>query len=413
MEKKSDSLLLDVGTEAIKAILYHKKEERIVLLGSAVEYFDNGVQDYFFQHFAFPQFLRGGGAGKKRREQKNLAENAFRKTIQQTMRALDVFQREGGREFYVSLSPPFFHTCAATIIFERKNPDAHISQKEEKEILESGMKRGKEDMQKLVQELYGIFPQEYHFVKLFPLSFSIDGYPVAFLRNLTGRRVVWSAVGVVARKELVFSDVFHFFRSIANDLNMKFASSHILFPAECFAGVSELLEDGIFIDIGGRVTQVFVVQRKALEFTFDFPVGAHQSVEALGEDLGISEVAARELLERYSKGLLTQETATRVKNLLRPFFSRWRDAFWEGFRKGGERALSSFFIFGGGGAIPDIKEILKNVEGDNFAGISPCVSPLTPSALSYVEYGNKSALTVQYTPALLFTSYASTEKKNF
>lgn len=398
--KNSDlALILDIGTESVKAVLYEKKEGRTVISAVSREYFDEWrVWDGFFSgknDIALAAIARA-------------SERAIRAVVSQAGKDMVI-------DLFVALPPETSHAGIVTMSFERKDAHPHISKAEEQEILAKGTREGKEIIQKMAQELYGIEPQGLSFLVFRPVFFSIDGYRVSSLRNFNGRRVVWSALGIAARKDVLpQSNFFTSLVHLAKDFKMNFSSPNVIFLAECMANIAALLEDGIYIDIGGKETQVFVIQQKTLVCTFDFPFGASSWVEVIKDDLGILGAESREILERYSRGTLTQETATRLKELLGPSLSEWFHGLQGGLEKADYAgAISGIFIFGGGSMVPAIKEVLESSAWqDSFIG-SPRAANLLPDRLPHLEYRGKAALTSQYIPSFILTYHGSAEKKIF
>lgn len=399
-KKPEFNLILDIGTESVKAILYQKKEGKRMILGTSLEYFD--------EFGAWGGFFSSGNG--------NIAEAAIMRAAEKAVRTV-VEQMEKGvsGELYVTLPPVLLHARIVTMVFERKEIHKHISNTEAEEILSSGEREGKQTIQKMAQGLYGISPQEFTFLVFKPISFSIDGYRVSSLRNFNGKRITWSALAVIARKQVLpKSDFFQALRGLAGDFRVHFSLLNIVSLAESFVQLAPLLEDGIFIDIGGEETQVFVVQQKSLVFTFDFPMGASHWERIIAADLGIREQEVGELLERYSAGMLTHEVGARLKGLMRAPVSQWLDALKKGIEKENLAVVPLFFIFGGGSLLPDLGELLGTADWGNIlpAG-SPRVTQLSLIDLPHLEYTEKRSINPQYTPSFLLCYYDAAQKKDF
>jgi cell division ATPase FtsA len=385
-------LVLDVGTESVKAVLYRKREGKLLVFGIAMEYFDEfGVwEDTSFSEVS-------------------IQEAAFLKAAEKAVgEVLRLNEKKRECELFISFPPKLVYAVIVTMTFERKEPHQHISNTEAEEILAKGKEEGERMASKKAQEIYGMPPQGLTELIFQPISFSIDGYRVPSLRNFNGNRIVWSALAVFVRKQVMEGQAKYstFAGDLAKKFGLHFSPDNVLSLAEGIIKTSPFLDDGIFVDIGGGETQVFMVQQKSLVATFDFPIGVNRARELLSTDLGLGVGTARELLERYAKGELTAQMNLRFQNVLKIFLSEWFASLKEGLEKEDYTGLASFFLFGGGGIISDIKKALETAQWGDIAFGGPLrVVQLFPQNLPHFEYRGDATLTSHHTSSI-FLCYA-------
>ena len=116
--------------------------------------------------------------------------------------------------------------------------------------------------------------------------------------------------------------------------------------------VKVLFKDGDFFDIGGEVIQAFFLKSGVLESIELFNKGGADFTERIFDVFTIDKEEARRLKEKYSKGFLSPETENRIKEIFSVEKKIWRDLFKKSQK-------SSVFLFGGGSALAEVKNIFK------------------------------------------------------
>jgi len=376
-------LILDIGTDSVKAILYQKKEGKIIILETFLEYFDEfGAWDSFSD------------------SEVNLHEialwKAARKTVKEALEYKNKNIDQLPSELYVTLPPELLQTRVFRFSLERKEHSKHISKAEEQQIISNFKQQAEELIKKTAPN------EDMIFWKFVPSSFSIDGYGVSSLRNFTGKHILCSALAIFVKNQVLgHGGFFEALSRFAKDFKIYFSLSNIVSLAESFAKVAPFLPDGIFIDIGGRETQVFILQQKSLVAAFDFPLGARQWMKIISVNFGLEEVTAREFLINYAREEFTKETRERIKRLLSPSILEWCSCLKKGLEEEKCIFLPFLFVFGGG-VIPDVKEAIETgqLQDISFAA-SARVTKLLPEALQHLEYRGKKLLSPQDTSSFL------------
>ena len=129
------------------------------------------------------------------------------------------------------------------------------------------------------------------------------------------------------------------------------------------------LEDGVFLDMGGDATQIFLKKNDKLEEIGDFEKGGRIFSQEISETLGQREREARELKERYSKRELGEEVRAKMAQILAKPQINWYKNLEDAIKKLNISGLlpQKFYLFGGGAKMPEIKKSLEDEMGNtNF-----------------------------------------------
>ncbi len=319
-KKKNDILVLDIGTEAVKAVFYQlgKEKEEIRILGRALEYFEKfGV----FDGRDFGTLIM-----------KKAISGVIKKTYRKKAKTL------------VSLPPNIFKARIAKLNFIRERSKEKISPREQTVILNQIFDKARRKIFQQFAKDFGILASDIRWIAFEILDIKIEGYSVHNLRGYRGRELEFKLL-------ITFLPKYYFgsMEKIFKDLGLKI--SRIIHLAEALPSFfKDKISDGVFIDIGGRVSQFLILRNKQIVEIMEIDKGGEDFTEELSQTLGIDKEFARVLKERYSSGDLSQGSAER----LREVFSQQRRA-WQ--QEGLVHSFSSpIFLFGGGSLLPEIKK---------------------------------------------------------
>ncbi len=335
---KKDFLVLDIGTETVKALIFEKIGEKNTLLAASLEYFDN-----------FDLF-----------DSKNFEAESIKETISRAIQSLGA--KELPENIFLGLPAAILKGKIFFQSFGRKKSKEPINDKEAELISQEVLKNTKRTISQQAASESGILPKDIHFISLKILEIKIDGYEVPTLQGYNGENLVFRILIIFTLK-----DYFKNVERIAQAFNFK--NFEILHLAE---GLSKIQlptsENSIFLDIGGETTQIFLIKDGKLERIKEFEAGGKDFSRALSQTLGLRENEGRELKERYSKKLLSIETKNRISEILVKPQKEWYENLKARIKEINLKGLlpSIFFIFGGGSLLPGIQEILENGDWENF-----------------------------------------------
>jgi len=241
-------------------------------------------------------------------------------------------------------------------VIERENPKKLIDKKEEEAIHHIFFEKAKGKVASIFSQNFGILPKDLKFINVKIIARTIDGYVVPSFSSFEGKNL-----GLSTLVSFLPQDYLEKFNKICETLGFK--NQKIVHLAECVKDKFSNYGDGIFIDIGGETTQIFILKDGKLEGVSEFSLGGKTFSDALSEKLGLMEEDARIFKEKYGRGELSLESAKRVEEILYFPARTWFESFKKKLKEVNGAGLFpvNIFLFGGGCQLPEVKDIL--VEG--------------------------------------------------
>jgi len=364
-------LVLDIGTEAVKALILEKKEEEVSVLGSSLEYYDR------FSAFLTSQF----------------ESEVIKRTI---LRAIGELEKESGikkKALILGLPPNIFVSRVISQHYKRKE-DGFIEKKEKEEILKEILEKGRKKIAQIYAEEKGILPADLRILSLKIIETKIDGYFVPDISDFDGKNLEFRLLATLLPKYCLEENI------------VKELGFEILRVVNEVEGLIPFLSQqpaGIFLDIGGEVTQIFLAKNGLFEKIGEFKGGGKDFSSALSERLGLDESAARFLKQQYAKRDLTEDSRKRIREFFEIGVWSWFKNLKEKLKEMSSGIFpSEFFIFGGGALLPEIEEILKQGDWEDISFAEPPkVKFLAPADLMKIE--KKKGLNSQNTPIFLIS----------
>ena len=391
-------LCLDIGTEAIKTLIFSLStisktdtDKRIYVEGSSVCYYDT--------YGAFD------GGDFETEVIEKAAARAVEGAYQNFVSLRKVPKRNKGilkmkLPTLLSISPRVLRGRVAALLFKRTEPARKISRKEARNIEQKILHEIQKNVAKKFAQDYGILSYDIHWVSSKILERKIDGYQVPTLEGYEGTSVEVRILTTFLPKQYL-----QVIQEISKRIGITFAS--IVHPAEY---ISEALErencDGIFLDVGGEMTQFFVVKNGIVQHIGECAGGGKTFSRLLVSTLGIQEERARLLKERYAHGLLTDEVAGKIQEMFAQEQEQWYKSIVGKLQniKLKTAFVSRMVLFGGGSMLPEMKDILERkggIQKDESSGEKGInCTFLHPTDLVGIEDATKS-LNLQSIPSLL------------
>jgi hypothetical protein len=371
---KKHFLALDIGTEAVKGALIEEKNKTPLVLETSLEYFDRfGTFDSY-----------------------DFEADVFRKTLGRVLRQL---WKEGGRpELLPVLLPPNVLKASLTLVsLKRKSPKKEISKEEGDRISQSLLRTAQKHILQEFSGKTGILPFELQFLNLEVLEKRIDGYVVPRLLGYSGKTLELLVLGVFLPK-YYFTQL----KSLFKDLDLD--------PPK-FIHLAETLKngpEGIYLDVGGRCTQLIIFCQKKLRGITQFELGGEDFSRTLSQRLGVNIDRARILKERYAARVLSEGSQRKIRGFFSQPLADWLEELTSSLRlslREGFVLAPVFFLSGGGSQIPEIKEVLEARDWKDFPfvfspkarfakqkGFEAAGPQFFPLISSIIEYGKKKNL---------------------
>lgn len=326
MQEKS-ALVLDIGTASIKAGF---------LENTALQYYDG------FAEFSGRSFEK----------------EVIKKAVLRVLKEIQNKSGVGRNEVLMSLPPEALRAKFSFQSLEIRNPSGTIAQKEEEEIRRELSKKNRKEVGEGFFEEYGIAPQELDFSEENFLAIKIDGYPVPRLAGYRGKKVEAEIFSTFSPRNYL-----NIFRQLFEELDL--GPLKIVYPGQNLPKLFKETGDVIFLDVGGRVTQIFIVKNGKLADIFDFSVGGDDFSKAISQTFGMSEEKARLFKESYARKEITEETRARVHQIFSGVAENWFFILKSKLGSFAGQIPSKVVIFGGGSKLPEIPEVLEKLTKEN------------------------------------------------
>lgn len=385
-------LVLDIGTEAVKSLIFQKENEKIVILGYSVK-----------------EIERFGAFNGRGDFEEGIIKRAVSKSVEET---LQNFLQNPGKQARlparqakpksIILGLPA-NILKARVVFknlERKESKGVISREEEKEILKTALDEAQKEVFKLFAEKLGFLPSDIRFIHLEILEIKINGYKVPQLYGYAGENLDFRILTVFLPKHYLEK-----FDKIIKSLNLEIL--RITHPALNLTKVfGAEIPTGLFLDVGGDISQIFIIRDGQLDGIEEFEIGGNIFSRAISESLGISEKEARLLKEKYADKLLSEDTRGRIKEIFSQSLGGWFSALKSKLFSEISLIPQDFFLFGGGSLLPEVKDILEEGNwGELSVFKSPRVKMVSPKDLKIFE-DRTNKLTTPRDISILLIAYA-------
>lgn len=364
-KKEKLFLVLDIGTEAVKALVYRKDNSEIAILGAATQYFER-------------YGLFNG---------KIFEVNVIKKSV---LKAIEQVQSQGQNlkklPVLLTLGPDILKARVSLQSFEQdKRLKSKISKTQEKAIFQQVLKKAQEEIYQRFSKESGILSKDIEMISLRILEMKINGYSVSKLQGYIGKDLEIRVLATFLLKHYLES-----IKRIFADLELKIFK--IVHSAESlsFTFSGEEVKDGVFFDIGGDISQFFLVKRGSLEQINELRVGGKAFSQKISDALGIDEESARILKERYANKLLSREVGQRIRKILLLEKRAWQQDLE---LKIGRINSSNIQLFGGASLLPEIQELLSGAK------------IIYPKDFKNIKDKTKSLKNPQYIPCLLTCYY--------
>ena len=383
--REENFLILDIGTKAVKVLLGRKEkmmkkpfsEEKNTILAGSLKCF--GGDSYSWNGSL-------DGLAIKKETQEALKE-AIHKFCFGDPKAKNRNFTQDFKKWpaLINLPASVFKARVIRHNYLRKEVGVKISAEEEHAVKVQVLSEVRKKVADNFAEEFCIMPQDVHWVSCRFLKIKIDGYDVSSLQGYAGKSLEFKILASFLPRNY-FDNATRFLKELGIE------QYQIVHTAENLVKMAlGGKKDGIFLDIGGEVTVIFMVSRGEVEQISELETGAESFSRTIAETYGIDEESARILKEQHSNKILSAPVSRRIKDVLRNPLNIWLKNLRNKMDKAQPKSFfqSNFFIFGGGALTPGLEEVLENS------------SIVLPQNLLDIEDSMGSLKSPQNTPALL------------
>jgi cell division protein FtsA len=361
-DEKQLFLVLDIGTEIVKALVCGIEEGVVEILGA-------GKVRHSYTA------IKGGVISNLR---------GVLGTCAETIKFATEFT-EYPQKCIVGIAGELVKGIMIELSYNRPNSTIPIEKREIEESIEYGLL----DAKKVCGKVYAPYNQpslDIALVNAAILSSQVDNLPVEDPRGMSGKEVRLRVYYTFAPRSHI-----EYINSLAKGIGIELAG----IVSEPLATIRSIrLKDsnffnGILIDVGGGVTDIAIVKEGIIYGTEMIAFGGRVFTKRIAQDLMLNYEEAEELKIKYSQKALNRAKMAEVKNGIKKDINVWIDALEVAigrYQKVVESFPPSVYLCGGGSLLPEIKEALMEypwIKRFNFDR-SPKVQFISPDMVDKV-----------------------------
>lgn len=329
-------LILDLGTETVKAVILFVEDNEIHIVGRAyIKYPPKSVQ---------------GGV---------IVDLAA--TAAACRKAIEVASAQAGstpQSVIIGVCGQLVESVTTTVHYDRAHPEQILEAGELKNIIYKVQQRSSERLRNVLREKFSDSHPDVELIHAAVVEMQLDGYTLANPVGFQGKRLTLTIFN--AYIPLVYASMM---QGLARQLGLQLVS----IAAQPY-GVSKLLASpdnardysGIFVDIGHANTDVVVVKNGSVEGMQSFALGGQAFSRALQKGLKVTPDRAEKIKSEHGLGKLNKQSADKVSQILLADARTWLT--------GVELALKEFsdlkilpariYLTGGSATLPEVRRVL-------------------------------------------------------
>ncbi len=352
--KRNYLLALDIGTEFVKALIFKLEEE----------FFEGGEKK--IQGIII-------GVGRQRQSPHHMQAGAVTDiegvafTCQRAIGKAARMARIEPARAVIGVAGEFIKGATTNFVYRRSKSEEEIDLAELKNIIQKIQWKALDQMRSKLAWETGRSEIEIRLINALITDIHIDGYQVTNPLGFQGKEIFLSIFNVYTPLVQLRA-----LESIASRLNLELLS----IVAEPYALTKSLNFDlgsgAIFIDIGGRTTDIALVRRGGVEGIKSFTLAGRAFTRQLSQALDLGLTEAEEIKVRHAYRELSQNVQRKIREILRENTRIWLsgvELILEEFNQAlsrdypGLRQAESFppliLLCGGGSLLPGIRNALK------------------------------------------------------
>jgi len=331
--------VLDIGTEAIKAVLFTLTSDGVIVQGLSREVHNAGdIQKGAVTDFA-------GIITTAQRAAAHAEKEAQMKT----------------GEIIVVLGSDFLNALPVTFQERRVNPELKINEAELKNTFHKIYIQSLEKLRAHSLQEGSHIAEDVKIVDAYIQDIKIDGYDVGNPLGLEG-------------KVIGFNVFYSFFSTALEDVITHLAGAlgqpihQVYAPSFSVSAVIRKdmypLADFITIDIGGASTELALTRKGMVTGIKNFELGGRTITQRIASELGIGFWEAEEIKRTYTAGRLSSSVLKKIKDFIQRDVDLWQSGLDFALREISFLNIlpSDVFIYGGASAFLDFRDILSRTE---------------------------------------------------
>lgn len=250
----------------------------------------------------------------------------------------------------ISFSPTIFRAKLFEIPFSRNESKKRIDGKEEEQLGGKIIQRSQKEILSYFAKELAITEEDLVVSKIKITQVEIDGYPVPQLKGFHGASVLVRVLGTCLPLQ---------YWQVLSRLKKKhklhsFELIHWAEGIEAY-GIYEQ-KDGIYVDVGDKITQIGVIKDTRIVGITQFEAAGDNFTYGLEDTIGLTENEAKEYKNRYVAGDFSPELRKRIHETFSLQANRWFDTWKKRVLEIGRVLPANIFLMGGGANAQEIVE---------------------------------------------------------
>lgn len=296
--------------------------------------------------------------------------------------------------------------ATTTLCWQREQPEQKIKQTELANVINKIQWRALAKIRRDLAWETGVNEIDVKLINAVISEIKIDGYRVNNPLGFKGREISLSIFNVYV--PLVYL-------SALQEISLCLGFSSFCVEAEPYALAKSFYpfynqENGIFVDMGGGVTDVALLVKGRVEAIESFSMGGGAFSNRIAKRLNINFEQAEAIKIKYSQGKLSATVKRKINVLIRKDVKVWRSGLKLILEEFSRRFIlpENIFLCGGGARLPEIKRFLEKrnwLKNLAFAK-QPCPRFILPKDLPYLS-GTAKAKTIDQVMPLALASLAA------
>ena len=329
-------IALDIGTEFVKALIFKIEDER----GTVV------------------------GVGRQRQKLSDMQGGVvtdIHGVIGNCQRALERAAEQAQimpEQVVIGIAGELVKGTTTTIRYNRANPKEHITMEELRDIIARVQRRSFDRARSVLAWETGHSEIDVKLVNAAVVGVHIDGYKITNPLGFQGKEIQVDVFNS-------FAPIVHLgaLQTIAENLELDLLSiaAEPYALARCMGADESSDLSAIFMDIGGGTTDIAVVSAGGVEGTKMFALGGRAFTKRTSQVMGVPFSEAEKIKIKYSSGTLDVAD----KEVIKRAFANDCEVWFSGVEltlgefSNVDLLPSKILLCGGGSALPEIAQILK------------------------------------------------------
>lgn len=375
--------MLDIGTEAIKAVLFTSTSDGVAVHGLSREVHNTGD----IQRGAVTDFA------------------GIITTAQRAVANAEKHARMKAEEIILVLGTDFLSALPVMFQERRVNPKLKINEVELKNIFHKIYVQSLEKLRARSLQEGSYTAEDIKIVDAYIQDIKIDGYDVENPLGLEGKVIGFN---------VFYSFLFAAFENIIMHLaeSLKRPIRQVYAPSFSISAVIRKdtypLADFITIDIGGASTELALTRKGMVSGIKNFELGGRTITQRIASELGIGFWEAEGIKQTYAAGRLSAFVSKKIKDIIQRDIDLWQSGLEFALREISFLNIlpSDIFVYGGASAFPDLRDILYKTEWYQslpFSG-KPTVKFLDTRSIKGITFLEQEGKDVSYPDIVSFAT---------